>query len=324
MMESISLYIVEDEMLIAHDLKSKLSEIGGRVLGIAPKGETAVETIGMLAEKNEAPDIVLMDITLGGKMDGIEAARILSEKYNCGIIFLTSMDKNEVFSKSFSIKPYAYVFKPVDIDQIKIAIELADYQRRLELSNSRMIIELKHEIEQREKAEKETELRLQEKLKSEQKINQLLKQKHQMEMDLINRELATSSIFISQKNKIISLIRKDINRLMKKGKSITKPEISRVLKSIDENVKFENDWYRIKAHFEKIYPEFFDRLRQKFPNLTPNDHKLSALLRMNLSTKEISQILKITAPSTEISRIRLRKKLNLPKQTNLIQYICGI
>jgi len=119
-------------------------------------------------------------------------------------------------------------------------------------------------------------------------------------------------------------MRKDINRLMKKGKAITKPEISRVLKSIDENVKFENDWYRIKAHFEKIYPEFFDRLREKHPNLTPNDHKLSALLRMNLSTKEISQILKITAPSTEISRIRLRKKLDLPKHINLVHFICGI
>lgn len=237
---------------------------------------------------------------------------------------MTAMDKNQVFLKSFFIKPYAYVFKPVDIDMLKIAIELADYQRKLELSNERMIIELKHEISQREKAEKETELRLQEKFKSEQKINQLLKQKHQMEIDLINRELATSSIFISQKNKIIGLMRKEINRLMKKGKVITKQDISKVLKTIDENVKFENDWYRIKAHFEKIYPDFFDRLREKYPNLTPNDHKLSALLRMNLSTKEISQILKITAPSTEISRIRLRKKLDLPKNINLVHYICGI
>lgn len=323
-MESISLYIVEDEMLIAHDLKSKLSEIGGRVLGIAPKGETAIEQIGLLVDKNDAPDIVLMDVTLGGRMDGIEAAKILSEKFNCGIIFLTSMDKNEIFSKSFSIKPYAYVFKPVDIDQIKIAIELADYQRKLEIANAQMIIQLKHEIVQREKAEKETVSRHQEKLKCEQKINHLLKQKHQMEIDLINRELATSSIFISQKNKIIGLFRKDVNRLIKKGKIITKAEISGVLKRIDENVKFENDWGRIKAHFEKIYPGYFDRLRDKYPNLTPNDHKLAALLRMNLSTKEISQILKITAPSTEISRIRLRKKLDLPKNINLVQFICGI
>jgi len=111
---------------------------------------------------------------------------------------------------------------------------------------------------------------------------------------------------------------------MRNDKSITREEIVRILKTIDENVKFENDWYRIKAHFEKIYPGFFDRLRKKFPVLTPNDHKLAALLRMNLSTKEISHILKITAPSTEISRIRLRKKLDIDKSINLTQFICEI
>ena len=145
-----------------------------------------------------------------------------------------------------------------------------------------------------------------------------------MELDLINRELATSSIFISQKNKIIGLIKKDINRLLRNEKSITNIEISKVLKTIDENIKFDNDWYRIKAHFEKIHTGFFDRLRKKYPQLTPNDHKLCALLRMNLNTKEISHILKITAPSTEISRIRLRKKLELPKGINLTQHICEV
>jgi AmiR/NasT family two-component response regulator len=323
-MAPISLYIVEDELIIAHDLKAKLTAMGYNVLGIDTKGENAVENIAGLHESKTEPDIIIMDVKLAGKMDGIEAARILTENYNCGIIFLTSLNKNEVFTKSFSLKPYAYLFKPVDIDQIKAAIEVANYQRNLEITNERIISELKNEIEQRKKAEKERNLRLQERIKAEQKVNQLLKQKHNMELDLINRELATSSIFISQKNKIIGLIRKDINRLIRNEKSITKVEISRVLKTIDENIKFDNDWYRIKAHFEKIHPGFFDRLRKAFPNLTPNDHKLAALLRMNLSTKEISHILKITAPSTEISRIRLRKKISLPKGINLTQFICEI
>lgn len=323
-MATISLYIVEDELLIAHDLKAKLTELGYEVLGIDTKGETAVENITNLGEQKKEPDIIIMDVKLAGKMDGIEAARIITEKYNCGIIFLTSLNKSEVFNKSFSLKPYAYLFKPVDIDQIRVAIEVANYQRNLEITNERIISELKNEIEQRKKAEKERNQRLQERIKAEQKVNNLMRNKHQMELDLINRELATSSIFISQKNKIIGLIRKDINRLLRNEKSITKTEMARVLKTIDENVKFDNDWYRIKAHFEKIYPGFFDRLRKKFPQLTPNDHKLCALLRMNLNTKEISQILKITAPSTEISRIRLRKKLDLPKNINLTQYICEV
>ena len=323
-MAPISLYIVEDELIIAHDLKAKLANFGYEVLGIDSKGENAIENIANLQETNMEPDIVIMDVRLAGKMDGIEAARILTENYNCGIIFLTSMNKSEVFTKSFSLKPYAYLFKPVDIDQIRAAIEVANYQRNLEITNERIISELKTEIEQRKKIEKERNQRLQERIRAEQQVNQLLKQKHQMELDLINRELATSSIFISQKNKIIGLIKKDINRLLKNEKHITMVEIAKVLKTIDENIKFDNDWYRIKAHFEKIHSGFFDRLRKKYPQLTPSDHKLCALLRMNLSTKEISHILKITAPSTEISRIRLRKKLELPKGINLTQYICEV
>jgi DNA-binding NarL/FixJ family response regulator len=323
-MAPISLYIVEDELIIAHDLKNKLSQLGYEVLGIDTKGENCISNINSLKERNKEPDIVIMDVKLAGRMDGIEAARVLTENYNCGIIFLSSLNKSEVFSKSFSLKPYAYLFKPVDVDQIRAAIEVANYQRNLEITNERIISELKTEIEHRKKAEKERNQRLQERIRAEQKVNQLLKQKHQMELDLINRELATSSIFISQKNKIIGLIKKDINRLLRNEKSITRTEIARVLKTIDENIKFDNDWYRIKAHFEKIHPGFFDRLRKKFPQLTPNDHKLCALLRMNLNTNEISHILKITAPSTEISRIRLRKKLELTKGTNLTQFICEV
>ena len=323
-MSPISLYIVEDELIIAHDLKRRLKDFGYNILGIDAKGEDALENIAALKEKNQEPDIVIMYVLLAGKMDGINAARILTENNNCGIIFLTAMDKSEVFTRSFSLKPYAYIFKPIDIDQVRASIEVANYQRNLEMTNERIISELKNEIEQRKKAEKERNQRLQERIKAEQKVNSLLKQKHQMELDLVNRELASSSIFISQKNKIIGLIKKDINRLLKHDKTITRTDIAQVLKTIDENIKFDNDWYRIKAHFEKIYPGFFDRLRTKFPQLTPNDHKLSALLRMNLNTKEISHILKITAPSTEISRIRLRKKLGLEKGVNLTQFICEV
>jgi DNA-binding response OmpR family regulator len=323
-MTKISLYIVEDELILAHDLKAKLTDYGYNVLGMDTKGESALSNIGTLKEQNNEPDIVIMDVKLSGQMDGIEAARIITENFNCGIIFLTSLNRKEVFTKSFSLKPHAYLFKPVDIDQIRASIEVAFYQRRLELTNERIISELKNEIQQRKNAEKEKNQRLQERIRVEQKVNQLLKQKHQMEMDLINRELATSSIFISQKNKILGLIRKDMNRILKKGRAITRKDVTEVLNTIDENVKFDNDWYRIKAHFENIHPGFFDRLREHHPQLTPTDHKLCALLKMNLSTKEISQILKITAPSTEISRIRLRKKLDLPKGINLTQFICNV
>ena len=62
------------------------------------KGENAIENIANLQDAKKEPDIVIMDVMLAGKMDGIEAARILTENYNCGIIFLTSMNKSEIFS----------------------------------------------------------------------------------------------------------------------------------------------------------------------------------------------------------------------------------
>jgi len=323
-MTKIKLFIVEDELILAHDLKTRLTGLGYQIMGVETKGEGAVETIAGLKEKDQEPDIVIMDVKLAGSMDGIEAARILTGNSNCGIVFLTSMDRNDVFTKSFALKPYAYLFKPVDIDQIRATIEVANYQRNLEMMNKRTISDLKTEIRHRKSVEKEKNQRLQERIRAEQKVTRLMKQNYKMELDMINTDLATASIFISQKNKIIGLVRKGLNRQLKKGKTITKKEMSEVLDTIDKNIKFDSDWYRIKAHFEKIYPGFFNRLREKHPQLTPTDHKLAALLRMNLATKEISHILKITAPSTEISRIRLRRKLDLPKGSNLIQFICNI
>jgi DNA-binding CsgD family transcriptional regulator len=174
------------------------------------------------------------------------------------------------------------------------------------------------------KPESDMQQLLLDKKQAEKRLTHLEREKQKMELDLINRELATSATYIAQKNKILGLVRKNFNRVFLKKKSVSKNEAYQILQSIDETIKFDNDWYRIKAQFEKIYPGYFDRLRKKHPQLTPTDHKLCALLRMNLNTREISQILKITAPSAEISRIRLRKKLDLDKSTNLTQFVCMI
>ena len=80
-MGKIKLYIVEDEIIIANDLKNQLTGFGYEVMGIDGKGEQAIESVDALAVGDKQPDIILMDIKLAGKMDGIEAAKILSEKH---------------------------------------------------------------------------------------------------------------------------------------------------------------------------------------------------------------------------------------------------
>ena len=106
-MGSIDLHIVEDDLILANDLKEKLTDTGYAVLGIDTKGETAVENIEKWAKKKKLPDIVIMDVKLAGKMNGIEAAKKIVKKHNCGIIFLTALNKKEVFKNSFALKPFS-------------------------------------------------------------------------------------------------------------------------------------------------------------------------------------------------------------------------
>ncbi|MBC8485415.1 MAG: sigma-70 family RNA polymerase sigma factor [Bacteroidetes bacterium] len=100
--------------------------------------------------------------------------------------------------------------------------------------------------------------------------------------------------------------------------------MNELINKIKANIQLERNWKDFKLHFENVHPGFFHRLNEKFSKLTPKDQKLCAYLRMNFSTKEIAQLLSITSGSAEISRIRLRKKLNLPKETNLVTFITGI
>ena len=74
---------------------------------------------------------------------------------------------------------------------------------------------------------------------------------------------------------------------------------------------------RFKLHSEGVHPEFFNRLGEKFPNLTPYEMKLCAYLKINLSTKEISQIMNVTIAAINKSRQRLRKKIGADPEENL-------
>jgi PAS domain S-box-containing protein len=134
-MKPISIYIVEDELLISASLKSQLQQFGYEICGSAIRGETSVEEIAALSEIGKEPEIVLMDIHLRGEIDGIETAKLINERFNCAIIFLTGQSSKEIYERSFRIKPFGYLLKPIDMEQTKMTIEIAAYQRNLEIEN---------------------------------------------------------------------------------------------------------------------------------------------------------------------------------------------
>ena len=86
----------------------------------------------------------------------------------------------------------------------------------------------------------------------------------------------------------------------------------------------DDNWDKFELYFDQVHENFFQRLRDHYPKLTPKDQKLCAYLRMNLSTKEIAPLLNISVRGVEISRYRLRKKLGLTSETNLVDFITAI
>ena len=135
-MKPISIYIVEDELLISASLKSQLQGFGYEITGSSIRGETCLEEIARLSQQGREPEIVLMDIHLRGELDGIDTARLINEKFNCAIIFLTGQSSKEIYERSFKIKPFGYLLKPIDMEQTKMTIEIASYQRNLEIENN--------------------------------------------------------------------------------------------------------------------------------------------------------------------------------------------
>lgn len=98
-------------------------------------------------------------------------------------------------------------------------------------------------------------------------------------------------------------------------------EFKKLLKVLVEDNKIDDTWEHFAHHFDKVHTDFLVVLKNRYPNLTASELKLCAYLRMNLSSKEIAQLLNISVRGVEIGRYRLRKKLGLPKETNLFEFL---
>ena len=125
------------------------------------------------------------------------------------------------------------------------------------------------------------------------------------------------------KSEIISSIKDALEKLKgKKGiEGEVKREIARIVRLIENDTSLQDDWDNFSMHFDQVHSDFLRRLGEKFPNLSPNDFKLSAYLRMNLSSKEIASLMNISVRGVEASRYRLRKRLGLETSENLTEFL---
>lgn len=115
-----NILIVEDEMIVAQELKERLIELGYKVDNPVMTGEQAIESVDQ-----NPPDLVLMDIILKGNISGLEAADIISTRFDIPIIYLTAIKDDITLQRSQATKPYGYIVKPFDEKELQFAIEIA-------------------------------------------------------------------------------------------------------------------------------------------------------------------------------------------------------
>jgi len=173
------------------------------------------------------------------------------------------------------------------------------------------------------KVKEETEAEMQRvKRDAEAELERMNREKLENEILFKNKELAMSTMNLLQKNETLTAIRTEVEKAEKNIKDPqAKKEVKKIISLLRTDERLEDDWNNFSIHFDQAHHQFLKRLKSEYPQLTPKDQKLCAYLRMNLTTKEIAPLLKISVRGVEISRYRLRKKIGLKKEVNLNDFM---
>jgi DNA-binding CsgD family transcriptional regulator/ligand-binding sensor domain-containing protein len=231
---------------------------------------------------------------------------------------------SDTASIPFSISPpwyrhfIAYLFYLILIgatirvirDRIKIKIRRNKYYETIE--------------QRRLYLEKEARIR-QEQFNLEKEIEKLKNDKLQLNLLAKDKELVTNSLQVVKKNKILNGIMQRLKDIDTSAFDETnKFQFEKLRKSILKEVNSDKSWKDLEKHIKNVHFEFLKRLKEKHPTISPRELDLSTYLLMNMSTKEIAEIMNISGGGVELARYRLRKKLELNKKENLIGYLMSI
>jgi AraC family transcriptional regulator, chitin signaling transcriptional activator len=162
--------------------------------------------------------------------------------------------------------------------------------------------------------DKERELEL-EQLENERQIIEFKNKNLRLDIDNKNRELGMATMNLVKRNELLN----DIKVELAKSKTIT--DVKSVIRLINTNLNNTSDWKLFEEAFNNVDKDFMKRVKNLHPSITPNDLRLCAYLRLNLSSKEIAPLLNISHKSVEVKRYRLRKKMGLEHDQSLSNYI---
>ena len=142
MTQNAKIMIVEDERIIAEDLRNTLQSLGYTVMKIVATGEEAINIL-----KKSKPDLILVDIVLTGQIDGIEMAEYMKSRYDIPIVYLTAHADKDIVARAKATEPYGYIIKPFEERELQTTIEIALYKNRTETRLKESFDKLKRALE---------------------------------------------------------------------------------------------------------------------------------------------------------------------------------
>ncbi len=154
------------------------------------------------------------------------------------------------------------------------------------------------------------------------KKNKLAKEKAEANLEFKTKELTTHALHLAKKNETLNDLKQKAKAL--KADANADPGYQMLIQTINFDLQDDNNWENFSRYFEEVHKDFNTNAQQQFPNITSNDLRLMALMKMNLSSKEIANILNISSDGIKKSRQRLRKKMGLNSNESLEAIVIAI
>ena len=156
--------------------------------------------------------------------------------------------------------------------------------------------------------------------KQENQIATLKSERLQADLSHKSKELASATMLIINHEEFLNDLKKDIQQNALSGK-IQKKQSEQLIDKINQNLSEEDEWSVFQENFDLIHKNFFRNLKSTYPDLTPADLRLCALLRLNYTTKEIARMQNLSLRGVEAARYRLRKKIDIQENEDLVSFM---
>jgi len=274
-----------------------------KILKNGPDMEDELRTFNLLTEIYYKKDLFKKAFTYKDSVQQLEKrmAELKNNRlYENNVIKLEIQNyKNDISFKEQQLKTERKMYYSVIITILAVLTTLVLILRQKKIGAERNNLLLEKKIRQKEQEQEQL----------------------QKEIEIRNRKLSAKALYMSNRNMLIDGVLKSITDIPELS---NQPVLGPQIKALKDYLKTDNEWENFISHFEEVNPGFLNRLKQLHPTLTANDMRYIAYVYMNLTAKEISNLLNITIHASKKRKERIALKMNLPNDVSLYSYISSI